>query len=206
MSRLHLIVILIICSLTSRAQELGVDSVKKSKIAYYFQVQSGAIIGCNSCRGSEEIGFSGATIHGVKFGQKLRVGGGIGLDSYSYWNTVPVFGSINYDLIGKKKSALFIEANVGDALLSRRKPIYEEYGYKDSKGGMMYSYGLGYKFKYDQMRISLGVGRKTQMITYYYEYPTLVWRNGTMVAGDPSQKIVKTEINRLMIWMAVGWK
>jgi len=205
MRRICFIVLLIAVAGTTHSQQLSQDSIRKSKIEYYFQVQSGALIGCGSCSDAGSLSFSGATTHGIKLGKRLRVGGGMGFDSYTYWNIVPVSGSVNYDLLGKK-NAVFVELNYGDAIVARRQLNYEEYGYKDSKGGKMYSYGLGYRIKYDNVRISVGVGRKTQLVTYYYEYPTTTWQNGRSVQGDPSRKTIKSEMNRFMIWMAVGWK
>lgn len=189
--------------LTAHSQNLLQDSVRKKRVEYYFQVQSGALIGCSSCSNGKDVGFSGATTHGVKIGRKLRVGAGVGFDSYYEWNTVPFFGSVSWDLFGKK-NALFAEFNVGGTLASWRHQYFEEYGYANSKGGIMYSGGLGYRVKYDRIRISAGVARKTQIMTSYYEYPTYYWNNNDYIPGEPSKRTVKNEMNRLVIWIAVG--
>jgi len=189
----------------ARAQNLTQDSIRRKRLDYYFQIQSGALIGCSSCSTGKEIIFSGATTHGVKIGGKLRVGAGVGLDSYYVWNTMPVFGNISWDLFGRK-NAFFVEANYGGALFSWRNISYQEYGYQNSKGGKMYSFGLGYRMRYDKVRMSFGMGHKTQVLSSYYEYPTYYWQNNNYVIGDPSSKTVRNEMNRLMIWMAVGWK
>jgi hypothetical protein len=65
---------------------------------------------------------------------------------------------------------------------------------------------LGYRISYEKMRISLGVGRKTQLITSYYEYPTYYWNFNNYTQGESSKRSVKNELNRLMIYLAVGWK
>jgi len=195
----------LITGLTTYAQHNGQDSLSKRKIEYYFQFQSGALIGCTSCSDGKQISFSGSTTHGIKIGRKLRVGAGVGLDSYFDWNTMPVFGSVGWDLIGKK-NALYVELNYGSALTSWRPQDYQEYGYQKTNAGKMYSYGLGYRIKYEKMRISFGVGRKTQLVTSYYEYPTYYWNNNNYVQGDPSRKTVRNEMNRLQVWLAVGWK
>jgi hypothetical protein len=176
-------------------------STKKWLTGYYFQIQSGTLIGGNAS--SDEISFSGATTHGVKVGRKLRVGAGVGLDSYYQWSTVPLFGSISWDLLGKK-NALFVEFNYGGALASWRQINFEEYGYTHSQGGKVYSYGMGYRIKYEKLRISGGVGRKTQLMTTYYEYPTYYWDNNNYLLGEPTTRKVKNELNRLMVWIAVG--
>jgi len=144
-------------------------------------------------------------VEGIKIGKKLRVGAGVGLDSYFEWNMMPVYGSISYDLIGKK-NALYAELNYGGALASWRPLEYQEYGYQKTDAGKVYSYGMGYRIKYEKLRISIGVGRKTQLVTSFYEYPTYYWNNNNYVLGEPSRKTVKNEMNRLMLWLAVGWK
>ncbi len=191
--------------LSAHAQQINQDSIRKKRVEYYFQIQSGALIGCSSCSKGKEITFSGSTTHGIKIGRKLRVGAGIGLDSYFAWNTIPVFGSVSWDLLGKK-NALFVEMNYGEALAAWRQVNYEEYGYQSSDGGKVYGYGLGYRVKYEKIRMSFGIGHRTQMLTSYYEYPTNYWDNNQYVLGEPSRKTVKNEMNRLMFWIAVGWK
>jgi len=206
---MRLILFLIVGLITAsslQAQSLKQDSVRTRKVEYYFQVQSGALIGCNTCSDGKQISFAGSTIHGIKVGRKLRIGAGVGLDSYALWNTMPVFGSVSWDLFGKR-NALFVELNYGDALALWRPVIsYQEYGYQKSDAGKVYSYGLGYRISYDKMRISLGVGRKTQLITSYYEYPTYYWNFNNYTQGESSKRSVKNELNRLMIYLAVGWK
>jgi len=189
--------------LTTHSQNGLQDSVRKERFEYYFQIQSGALIGCSSFSQGKEISFSGATTHGVKVGRKLRVGAGVGLDSYYGWNTIPLFGSISWDLFGKK-NAVFTEFNYGGALASWRHQYFPEYGYVQSAGGKMYSAGLGYRVKYDRARISVGIARKTQIMTTYYEYPTYYWNNNDYLLGEPSKRTVKSELNRLVIWIAVG--
>ena len=108
---MKLIVLLIstlITGVAAFAQHDAQDSLSKRKIEYYFQFQSGALIGCTSCSDGKQISFSGSTTHGIKIGRKLRVGAGVGLDSYFEWNTMPLFGSVSWDLIGKK-NVLFVK-------------------------------------------------------------------------------------------------
>ena len=205
---MKLIVLLIstlITGVAAFAQHDAQDSLSKRNIEYYFQFQSGALIGCTSCSDGKQISFSGSTTHGIKIGRKLRVGAGVGLDSYFEWNTMPLFGSVSWDLIGKK-NVLFVEMNYGGALASWRPIDYQDYGFQKTNAGKMYSYGLGYRIRYEKIRISMGVGRKTQLVTSYYEYLTYYWNNNNYVLGDPSRKTVKNEMSRLQVWLAVGWK
>jgi hypothetical protein len=205
MKKIGLLILCVAIGLTVLSQDIKQDTLKKRKIEYYFQVQSGALIGCNSCSDGKQISFTGSTTHGIKIGRKLRVGGGVGLDSYFEWNTMPVFGSVSWDVFGKK-NALFVELNYGGSLASWRPQNFQEYGYQKSDAGKVYSYVLGYRIRYEKMRISVGVGHKTQLVTSYYEYPTYYWNNNNYVPGDASRRIVKNEMNRLMVYLAVGWK
>jgi hypothetical protein len=205
MKRTGFLITCVVISLTAIARDINQDSLVKRKIEYYFQVQSGALIGCSSCSDGKQISFSGSTTHGIKIGRKLRAGAGVGLDSYFDWNTMPVFGSVSWDLFGKR-NALFVELTYGGSLASWRPQNFEEYGYQKSNAGKVYSYALGYRIRYEKLRISVGVGRKTQLVASYYEYPTYYWNNNSYVPGDASRRIVKNEMNRLTVWLAVGWK
>jgi hypothetical protein len=185
------------------AQKLKEDSVMKSNLAYYFQIQTGALIGCNTCADGKVVSFHGATTHGVKIGKKLRVGAGVGFDSYYNWSTIPLYGSISWDLLGKK-NILFAEFNAGSSLATWRHHYFQEYGYVDSKGGQLYRYGLGYRIKYDKVRISGGVAMQIQQMTSMYEYPTYYWSDNSYLLGEPSERIVQYQLSRLMVWIAVG--
>lgn len=187
------------------AQSINSDSLRKGRVEYYFQFQSGALVGCNSCDNGKQVSFTSSFINGVKIGRKLRVGAGFGFDSYVDWNIVPFFASASWDLIGKK-NVLFLQFNYGDGIGGWRPVQYEEYGLIDSEFGKMYSYSVGYRIKYEQLRITLGIGQKTQMVTTNYEYPTYYLRNNLYVQGDPSRTEIKNQMNRLAVFMAIGWK
>lgn len=205
MKRIALLISAVVIGVAAQSQNANQDSLKRKTIEYYFQFQSGMLIGCGSCSDGKQITFSGSTTHGIKIGRRLRVGAGVGLDSYFDWNAMPVFGSVSWDLIGKK-NALYVELNYGGALASWRPMNLQEYGFQKSNTGKVYSYAVGYRIKYDKMRISIGVGRKTQLVTTHYEYPTYYWSFDNYIMGDPSRKIVKNEMNRFMVFLTVGWK
>ncbi len=194
----------LIACVYGHAQNLNADSIKQNKIEYYFQFQMGALVGCTFCNQGKEISFSGSTTHGIKIGKRLRVGAGVGLDSYFNWNTVPAFGSVSWDFPGKR-NALFFQFTYGKSLSAWPAQSRFEYGHQRTKAGEVYGFGVGYRIRYEKMRISFVLGSKSQLITSYYAYPTYYWKN-TYVAGEPSTKIIKNELNRLAVWMAVGWK
>jgi len=183
------------------------DTVKSSKqVAYFFYLQSGALIGCNECSRGKGVSFSGATVHGVKLGRRLRVGGGMGIDTYYNWNNLPVFGSISWDLLARK-NAFFVLLNYGGTLTSWKYSPFDEYGYKESNGGRMVNPMVGYRITYHDISISLLAGYKSQKMASFYEYPSYYWDpiNGQLL-GDPMTTKMSRELNRFMISLTVGWK
>lgn len=191
----------------SLAQENSSGSAKKKLPEYFFQVQTGALVGCSSCSDGKQISFTASTTHGIKIGRKLRVGTGVGLDAYNNWNVVPYFGSISWDFPGKR-NALFVHMNYGGTLASWRSFQWYDYGLKDSYMSGNFTYGIGYRLTYDKLRLSIGFGEKRQVLHSYYEYPTYYFdvQRNMYLPGTPSTKTVKTQMNRLAIWMAIGWK
>lgn len=183
------------------------DELPKDKsVAYFFNVQTGALIGCGDCSFKQDVSFSVATIHGTTIGKKLRIGAGIGFDTYQYWQTMPVFGSVSWDLFGSKnKSALFLQFNYGWAKpWASRSTLYY---YQDVDGGRMVSTQVGYRIKYHDLKISLGIGSKYQRVTASYEYPTFYYDfAGTPRQGTSSVTTLTESINRLAVMMSIGWK
>ncbi len=180
--------------------------VKSQKTEYFFYIQSGTLIGCNECSRGKELSFSGATVHGVKIGNRLRVGAGIGYDSYFDWNHVPAFGSVSWDLFARK-NAFFIQFSYGGTLKSWKYSLYDEYGYQKSTGGQMMNPMVGYRIRYHEVSISLMAGYKFQRMATFYEYPSYYWDPARgQVMGDPMTTEINREMNRFMLSLAIGWK
>jgi len=205
MKNLALILLITVSGFAAFSQQQSLDSISRSRIESFIQIQSAAMVGCNACSNGKEISFSGTTKLGIKVARKWRTAMSVGLDSYFEWNIIPIFGTLSWDVIGKKNK-LYAEFNYGGALVSWRNSNYWEYGLKDTSGGRMYSYGIGYRLNYDKVNFSIGIGHKTQWVTTYYEYPTYYWDVNNYVIGDPTRRTVKTELNRMMIWFAFGWQ
>ncbi len=181
------------------------------KTEYFFSLQSGMLLGkypsgCTDCNPVKEATFSAATIHGVKIGKRLRLGGGLGFDAYSGWNVVPVFASASWDLFSRK-DAFFLQLNYGTSLKSWKQVPYEEYGLQSSQGRVMINPAVGYRIHYHDARIALLVGYKLQKMTSYYEYPTYYWHPtlGQLI-GDSNSITQDQALNRLMVSISVGWK
>lgn len=189
------------------SQDLRIDTLKSTKpVEYFFYLQSGALLGCNECSRGKEVSFSGATVHGIKLGKRLRLGAGVGLDAYYNWNNLPVFGSISWDLFAQK-NAFFVLLNYGGTLTSWKYSPFDEYGYKECKGGRMVNPMVGYRIRYHDLSISLLAGYKFQKMSSFYEYPSYYWDpvNGQIV-GDPMTTEMSRELNRFMISLAIGWR
>lgn len=205
-----LVIALLLLAISVRAQ----DSVRQ-KSRYFFRIQSGVLVGtqevpdwCSDCQAIQSLTFSAATIHGVTLGKRnrLRVGGGLGIDAYEGWITLPAIASASWDLF-RKKNALFIQFESGLPLKTWKRSIYEEYGLQSYNGAAMINPALGYRIHYHDVRLALMIGYKRQVINSNYEYPSYYWDsiNG-MLVGDPSTLQLHETLNRFMISLAVGWK
>ncbi|MFM9837709.1 MAG: hypothetical protein ACKVOQ_05550 [Cyclobacteriaceae bacterium] len=184
------------------------NTEKREKLlSYFFSINSGALVGCQDCNGGSEVTFSSSTIHGATIGKKLRVGVGLGYDSYYLWQTAPLFGTVSWDLIGNKnKNALFLQFGYGGANAWRNS--VQEYGFKKVEGGKTFTTQIGYRIRYHDVRISFLIGTKYQEVTTFYEYPTYRYGfNGQPILGEtPSTKSVLQELNRIQLSISIGWK
>ncbi len=185
----------------------GGDIEKVKKFSYFFKVQSGVLIGCRECSFKNEVSVSAATIHGVTIGKKLRLGAGVGFDSYQNWQTFPLFGSVSWDLFGNnRRNALFIQLDYGSAKPKANGLAYSR-PYQDFVVGRMVSTQLGYRIKYHDLKISLAIGSKYQRINASYQYPSYRYDfRGTLLIGTPNTTVLRESINRVSLMMAIGWK
>ncbi len=164
------------------------------------------LVGCNECGRGKEITFSAATVHGIKFAKRGRAGAGLGYDSYYGWSTVPVFGSVSWDLFARK-NAFFLQFNYGGILKTWKYTWYDEYGYQRSEGKRMVNPMVGYRIRYHDASIALMAGYKFQKIESYYQYENYIWDPNTQkTLMEPIGSSEKRSLNRFMISLAVGWK
>lgn len=179
-------------------------------IEYFFNIQSGALVGCNDCGKGKEFTFGVATAQGMTIGNKFRAGIGIGFDSYQNWQTLPIYGMASWDLIGNKtKNALFVQMNYGWAHpWFVRDGSYSNYSYDPFSavnGGRMLNPQIGYRISYYSLKLSLMAGYKFQRITYEkhgYFYPNCP------ACDFPQQSFdeITQDMNRVQLMMSVGWK
>ncbi len=189
-------------------QEDPADSAKRSRfVDYFFNLQLGSLVGCGDCITDREVTFTASTVHGVTLGEKFRIGGGIGFDSYYGWQTMPLFGSASFDVIGTKNSgAIFVQVNYGWSVPWRKEQEWNS-GTTDVEGGQML-YGMaGLRLKYHDMRISFTFGGKYQSVTSYFEVPTIYYYvYGLPYQGASSKTTVVETMRRLAFGVTIGWK
>jgi len=179
-------------------------------IEYIFNIQTGALVGCNDCDKGKEFTFSVTTVQGVTIGKKLRTGIGIGFDSYQNWQTLPLYGMASWDLIGyKTKNALFVQMNYGWAhSWFVRDGFYSNYSsdpFTSVEGGRMINPQIGYRISYYDLKLSIIAGYKFQRITYkkpgYYN-PNCPTCDFTQLSVNE----ITQDMNRVQLMMSVGWK
>ena len=189
-------------------QEDPADSAKRSRfIDYFFNLQLGSLVGCSDCITDKEVTFTASTVHGVTVGKKLRIGGGIGFDSYYGWKTMPLFGSASFDVFGTKSSSAFlVQVNYGWSVPWRKEQEWNT-GSTDVDGGQML-YGMaGLRLKYHDMRISFTLGGKYQSVTTYFEVPTMYYdAYGIPFQGASSKTTIVETMRRLAFGVTIGWK
>ncbi len=188
------------------------ETQSSKSVEYFFNIQTGSLIGCNDCGKGKEFTFSAATVHGVTIGKKLRAGIGLGFDSYQNWQTLPLYGTVSWDLIGNKnKNALFLQMAYGWA-----HPWFVRDGayatntsdpFSGVSGGRMINPQIGYRVNYYNLKLSIAMGYKFQRIRYtnvYYQYlncPMCDYYTTQISTTDITQ-----DMNRVQLMMSVGWK
>jgi hypothetical protein len=174
------------------------------KIAYFFSLQSGTLIGCGDCADTNGVASTSAITNGVTIEKKLRAGAGLGFDSYGNWKILPVYALLGYDLVGNKnKNAFFVQLQYGfsKAWLAQS---YQGYSFQKAEGGRIFAPNIGYRINHHGLNVSFAVGAKLQRVFTYYTYPTVSWVNGEYRPGT-NETVVKQDMSRLMLTMAVGF-
>jgi len=154
-----------------------------------------------------QVTFSAATIHGITLGKKLRIGGGVGFDSFKDVNTMPMFGSASFDLFGKR-NAVFVQATYGWASFAWSPSRKNDYGFKEAKGGEDISLMLGYRISSGDVRIAFLAGLKHQEIQIKSQYPVYYpWSWPSLPKGEEyNTAVLEQTMNRLVVSLSVGWR
>ncbi|HEY5826613.1 MAG TPA: hypothetical protein VIT44_19735 [Cyclobacteriaceae bacterium] len=195
-----ILIVMVTCNPTM-GQSVNLDSAQNNnKVHYFYSVQTGALIG-------DQVTFTASTIHGVVLREKLRLGGGIGFDSFEDANTMPVFGSLSMDVLGKA-NVVFVQATYGWAPLAWSPALKNEYAFKKVKGGEDFSLMLGYRVTNGDIRIALLAGLKHQEVQIKYEYPAYYPWSGLFLPKEQTYntQVIKETMNRLAVSLSVGWR
>lgn len=177
------------------------------RIGYYFDLGMGMLTGCAECANGREFTITMATTHGITWGRKTRIGGGVGFDTYVGWKTVPLFGSVSYDLVGTKNThAIFLQGQYGWGFTWRDTLPYEVPP-ADQKGGIMLAALIGYRIKYHDLRIAISTGFKQQRASSIYETDTWIpTEKGDMIKGTPNRTTVETTMGRATMNLIFMWR
>src|SRR5690348_11236420 len=87
------------------------DSLQK-KVQYYNSFVSGVMIGSVEDADEKEYTVSFTTIHGIKFNAGVKVGVGLGLETYYGLKVFPMIVSVTFDQ-ERRKHGLFAQLNGG---------------------------------------------------------------------------------------------
>jgi hypothetical protein len=171
------------------------DSLQ-SKIKYYNSFVSGVLIGSAEDADEKEFSLSFTSIHGIKFKSGLKLGLGVGLDTYYDLKVVPFITSVSFDQ-ERKRNGLFIQLNSGYSIVRYTKNN-EEFGDLYEKGGFTMNPMIGYRIKVEDFRIYWQAGYKYQVAEVGYEY--LDW------GGNTQRDSRNYEFNRFVIQLGFGFR
>lgn len=157
---------------------------------------SGVLIGSAEDADEKEFSLSFTSIHGIKFKSGLKLGLGVGLDTYYDLKVVPFITSVSFDQ-ERKRNGLFIQLNSGYSIVRYTKNN-EEFGDLYEKGGFTMNPMIGYRIKVEDFRIYWQAGYKYQVAEVGYEY--LDW------GGNTQRDSRNYEFNRFVIQLGFGFR
>jgi hypothetical protein len=200
--RLLTAIVLLLSAVTAECATPA-DSVPRRASRYFFSVRSGMAL-CKDCAldGPATAYFS--TIHGVRLTPGSHLGVGIGITTAAERVVVPLFGSLNINLFGKKNK-LFAEFNYG-AAPSTAASIREEGWTETVKVRSYWQPSIGYKIKYYDMRIGILIGLQAMKLTQTMTYPG--WNGGWGIPRPATQNSTALNYNasRFVVGLSVGWR
>lgn len=136
-------------------------------------------------------------VPGVRF-NRIALGVGVGYDTYDYWETLPIFATVSYDVLRPAKGALFLQLDGGYAKAWARQSNLID-GISELEGGYTFHPIIGYRMHYEKLTFYLSAGYKIQRLSYSFGSPaaatTWAWGWSTTVTQD---------IERLSIQVGIG--
>lgn len=152
------------------------------------------MVGSSEDADEKDFSVSFMTIHGVKFNSGIKVGVGVGLDTYYQLKVFPVLFSLTFDQ-ERNRHGLFVQLNGGYSFVRYTgDAIFGEIDV-DETGGFVINPMLGYRMKIENMRIYLQAGYKYQTVELAYNYPS--W-------WGPAESSREYELNRFVVQLGFG--
>ena len=140
--------------------------------------------------------FSTAMTAGLRY-DRFNMGVGLGYDTYTTWELLPVFSAFGYDFVARRNCAFFVQIQAGYAT-ARTSPSTES-GFKyKSEGGYFWHPFVGCRLEQGKTRLYFSVGYKFQNLAYE-QIPTWIdlgW-GGTKTKVDMA-------LQRLSLQMGIG--
>ncbi len=155
------------------------------------------MIGSSESADEKEFTVSVTTIHGIKFKSGIKLGLGVGLDTYYDLKVFPLIVSVTFDQ-ERKQHGLFVQLNSGYSIVRYTESI-DEYGNLYEKGGFTINPIIGYRITVENFRIYWQGGYKYQVAEAGYEY-YLDW------GGMPQLSSRHYELNRFVIQLGFGFR
>lgn len=173
------------------------DNVRtdKKKIQYTNSFLSGALFGEKGMGNS--LTFS--TIHGIRFGRWMA-GAGLGYDTYSEWNVIPLIGAISFDFDKLGRNAFYVQFNAGYTKSWQREPAEGAVNYEE-EGGFMINPTVGYRIRVEKYSLYISAGYKFQRIHYSYNNQYWWWGDS---AAPSSTSHVQQDMNRVSVQIGFG--
>src|SRR5687768_16348525 len=187
-SRVFLISCVSLISFSALAQS---DSLY-SKASYFLSIHSGGLFGKKGNGSSLTV----TLLQGVRY-KRFAFGAGIGYDAYPEWRTMPLFGSIGYDLTRVSDKAFFIQINAGHSVARYPKADEDQFTYTED-GGFLFHPQVGYRIQNGKMKLFITAGYKIQSLNYEQTPKWWIW-------GWPSGKVfVHRDIERISLQIGFG--
>ena len=187
-SKVLLVLVIGLSCFSACAQQDSAVSNTRGFISLY----SGTLLGKNRTGPS----FCTAMTAGLRH-NRFNVGVGLGYETYTTWELLPVFSSFGYDFIARRNYALFFQAQAGYATARTSPPVESGFKYK-SEGGYFWHPLVGCRLQQGKTMLYFSVGYKFQDLAYE-QIPTWI----DLGWGGTKTKVDMT-LQRLSLQMGIG--
>lgn len=177
----------------SKTVSAPADSTRNDSIRYFNQFLSGMLMGKDI-----PVSFSGTMMHGVKI-NRLSLSAGVSYDNYgNEWKTIPLFGTLGYDLTSIQRNSLSVQFSAGYARIKRISGTQDGFNYHEN-GGRYLQPSLSYRINAGNWSLYILGGYRLQRMKYV-QTPGWWWG-----AGDSFRNEVTRDSNRMVLQIGFGW-